>query len=113
MVPELERHVDDDDEQQAAGNHDEGESEQLGQVLIRLGRKSDFIARYGGEEFAIVLPNTDTEGAIEAGMERVSRIQSWPDWHPPAEMRRRFLVHGIGAGIQVDQRCGRARLRRR
>ena len=27
-------------------------------------RTSDFFARYGGEEFAIILPNTDLEGAI-------------------------------------------------
>jgi len=30
-------------------------------------RESDFAARYGGEEFAIILPNTDKEGAITVG----------------------------------------------
>lgn len=29
------------------------------------------------------------EGFTWRGVERVSRIQSWPDWRPPAEMRRR------------------------
>ncbi len=29
----------------------------------RVGRPSDLVARYGGEEFAIILPNTDSEGA--------------------------------------------------
>lgn len=29
------------------------------------------------------------QGFTWTGVERVSRIQSWPDWHPPAEMRRR------------------------
>lgn len=29
------------------------------------------------------------QGFAWTGVERVSRIQSWPDWHPPAEMRRR------------------------
>ena len=33
----------------------------LGQALKRPG---DFAARYGGEEFAIVLPNTDADGAM-------------------------------------------------
>lgn len=28
-------------------------------------RPADLVARYGGEEFAIVLPNTDTEGAVK------------------------------------------------
>lgn len=38
----------------------------LQQVAERLRascRKSDVVARYGGEEFAVLLPNTDTEGA--------------------------------------------------
>lgn len=29
------------------------------------------------------------QGFTWAGVERVSRIQDWPDWHPPAEMRKR------------------------
>ena len=29
------------------------------------------------------------QGFTWTGVERVSRIQSWPDWHPPEEMRRR------------------------
>lgn len=29
-----------------------------------LNRPGDFLARYGGEEFAVILPQTDTEGAL-------------------------------------------------
>lgn len=29
------------------------------------------------------------QGFAWSGVERVSRIQDWPDWHPPAEMRKR------------------------
>ena len=36
---------------------------QIGRLLESMFRKSDITARYGGEEFAVILPNTDAEGA--------------------------------------------------
>jgi diguanylate cyclase (GGDEF)-like protein len=36
----------------------------VGRLLRQRDRTTDFVARYGGEEFALVLPNTDAEGAI-------------------------------------------------
>jgi diguanylate cyclase (GGDEF)-like protein/PAS domain S-box-containing protein len=37
----------------------------VAQALVRvLQRPADLVARYGGEEFAVVLPNTNTEGAL-------------------------------------------------
>jgi diguanylate cyclase (GGDEF)-like protein/PAS domain S-box-containing protein len=35
----------------------------VGRLLLRAMRDTDFAARYGGEEFAIILPNTDHERA--------------------------------------------------
>jgi diguanylate cyclase (GGDEF)-like protein len=53
--------------------------EALGQAFRdSLSRPGDFVARYGGEEFAVVLPNTDAEGAewvaerIRAAVEALS-----------------------------------------
>jgi diguanylate cyclase (GGDEF)-like protein len=40
---------------------------ELAQLTLGKTRKSDLLARYGGEEFAVVMPQTDLEGArIEA-----------------------------------------------
>jgi diguanylate cyclase (GGDEF)-like protein len=39
---------------------------QVAQVLkLAVGRPGDLVARYGGEEFAIILPATETEGAVQ------------------------------------------------
>lgn len=39
--------------------------QKVGAILSKaLHRPSDFCARYGGEEFVVVLPGTDTEGAV-------------------------------------------------
>lgn len=39
-------------------------------------RPGDFVARYGGEEFAIILPDTDCEGAVQLMKELKDNIQN-------------------------------------
>lgn len=43
-------------------------------------RASDVVARYGGEEFAILLPDTDADGATAVGLQIVANVRSlqWP-----------------------------------
>jgi two-component system cell cycle response regulator len=38
---------------------------QIGSLLKSFARKSDAPARFGGDEFALILPNTDAEGALK------------------------------------------------
>jgi diguanylate cyclase (GGDEF)-like protein len=40
--------------------------QQVAQAIARcVNRPADLVARYGGEEFAIILPNTDLDGAVK------------------------------------------------
>jgi diguanylate cyclase (GGDEF)-like protein len=36
----------------------------IGEIMRRVGRKSDLLCRYGDDEFCILMPNTDLEGAL-------------------------------------------------
>ncbi len=53
----------------------------VGRLLQHLMRDTDFAARYGGEEFAIILPNTDREGAQQVAERLRHTIESatWDD----------------------------------
>jgi hypothetical protein len=51
---------------------------ELGSVLQREIRAPDFVSRYGGDEFALVLPETDLDGARAS----ISRVRRRIDEHP-------------------------------
>jgi len=61
--------------------HPEGDEalKQVGTLLNSSVRSTDFVARYGGEEFAIILPNTDRDGAMILA-ERCRRIVESGPW---------------------------------
>ncbi|WP_112717667.1 sensor domain-containing diguanylate cyclase [Moritella yayanosii] len=39
-------------------------------------RGADLVARYGGEEFAVILPNTDEEGAVRLALKIIAAVES-------------------------------------
>ena len=79
--------------------HDVGDSciKHLAKILQQqLRRPSDDVCRYGGEEFAIILPNTDMDGArvvIEAMREAVEKR--------PADADGQSISMTISAGVST------------
>lgn len=61
--------------------HEVGDTVLVGiaQVLGGCARVIDIVARVGGEEFAVILPNTDTEGALEVA-ERMRTAVGQATW---------------------------------
>lgn len=59
--------------------HQEGDYclKQVAQAISQCtNRPADLVARYGGEEFAIVLPNTDAEGALSVALRATEVVRS-------------------------------------
>ena len=49
-------------------------------------RPADLAARYGGEEFAIILPNTDSQGALFIAQKIMSRLAKAQIPHKKSEV---------------------------
>lgn len=45
-------------------------------ISLAAKRPSDLVARYGGEEFVVVLPNTDSEGALQVANEIQANLKA-------------------------------------
>lgn len=53
--------------------------------ILSIFRHHDLVARYGGEEFAVLLPNTDAEGALRA-LTKVRNRATETRWQADGEM---------------------------
>jgi len=69
----------------------------LGQQISSVFRDSDIVARYGGEEFAVILPNTDREGARDLASRLLEAIRD----HSYAHLDGKNITVSLGVSTFV------------
>jgi len=65
--------------------------------ILSIFRHHDLVARYGGEEFAVLLPNTDAEGALRA-LTKVKNRAAETRWQPNGQM---IPVPSFSSGVSL------------
>jgi len=73
-------------------------------IRAATNRPGDLVARYGGEEFAIILPNTDFNGALVVAGNIHANLSQNSISHPASQISRNVTV-SIGAAAVVPT-CG-------
>lgn len=67
-----------------------------------LQRPSDLVARYGGEEFAIILPETNAEGAVKIGEALRSKIEKLGIEHGYSNTSK-YVTVSVGVATQIPE----------
>jgi diguanylate cyclase (GGDEF)-like protein len=76
-------------------------------MCLSLRRPGDYFARYGGEEFAVILPNTDADGALAVGNKLVRAVSSLNIEHKHSNFKK--VTTSIGAATLVPPHIGRVK----
>ncbi len=69
-----------------------------------LMRPMDKLVRLGGEEFLVLLPNTDTEGAVEVTKRLIASVYALNIRHGASEHQRVTLSAGIATKVSDDKK---------
>ncbi len=75
---------------------------QIGALLRRSLRVTDFVARYGGEEFTILLPRTNSAGAWSVAEKLCTTFMSHAFTYPPATIRLTVSI-GVACCTTFDR----------
>jgi lipoprotein-anchoring transpeptidase ErfK/SrfK len=73
---------------QAPGIVSFASGEPAGRVIIDTAARRLYYTLSNGRAYEYPI-SVGREGFTWTGVERISRVVDWPDWHPPAEMRQR------------------------
>jgi diguanylate cyclase (GGDEF)-like protein/putative nucleotidyltransferase with HDIG domain/PAS domain S-box-containing protein len=73
----------------------------VAQMLQECARETDTVCRYGGDEFVIILPDTETQGAVEAAERLRVAIEAYP-W-PLRPVTGSFGATTLHAGLTSAQ----------
>jgi diguanylate cyclase (GGDEF)-like protein len=71
---------------------------EVAEILRNTARATDIPARYGGEEFAVVLPDTDEEGAMVLADRFRAAVEE-------ARWSRRAVTISVGVATRVGEEC--------
>lgn len=71
-------------------------------MAITQGSQGNFVARSGGEEFAVILPDTDADGALTVARNIMSALESQKIPHAKSHVSD-YVTLSIGVGTHIPE----------